>query len=69
MKKAGICIAMLAASLAAQAQESPWRFFGGIGYAQGGEKMSSGTVTHVSTKLVIPFDIQAGAGFQRGHGL
>jgi hypothetical protein len=68
MKKAGICIAMLAASLAAQAQESPWRFFGGIGYAQGGEKITSGTVTNVSTKLVIPYDIQAGTGFQQRLG-
>ncbi|NVO05359.1 MAG: hypothetical protein HXX19_05175 [Rhodoferax sp.] len=68
MKKAWIAAAVLAACTGAQAQDSNWRIFAGIGYASGGEKITSGTVTNVSTGLVIPYDIQAGTGFQQRLG-
>ena len=64
MRNATIALVLLAASLGAQAQESHWRFMAGLGYADGGEKIASGTITTIGTNHVQPFDIQSGNGFQ-----
>jgi hypothetical protein len=68
MKKALITIAILTSSMAAVAQDSPWRIFVGLGYAAGGEKIFSGTITTIGTNKVTPFDIQSGVGFQERIG-
>jgi len=68
MKKTLIAAALLAASMAANAQDSNWRFFAGLGYAGGGEKLFSGTIVTIGTSKVTPYDIQAGTGFQQRIG-
>jgi hypothetical protein len=68
MKKVLLAIAILAGSMAATAQISPWRFVAGVGYADGGEKIVSGTITTIGTNKVTPFDIQSGIGFQARMG-
>ena len=69
MKKFLVTIAILATNIAAFAQDSPWRIFAGLGYAAGGEKIYSGTITTIGTNKVVPFDIQAGVGFQERIGV
>jgi hypothetical protein len=64
MKKVLIAIVILLSSMAASAQDSPWRFVAGLGYADGGEKLVSGTITTIGTNKVTPYDIQSGVGFQ-----
>lgn len=68
MKKALLALATLTACLSVQAQDANWRMFAGVGYASGGEKIASGTITTVGTNKVLPFDIQAGSGFQERIG-
>lgn len=64
MKKTAAALALAALAMGASAQESPWRFVAGLGYANGGEKIASGTITTIGTNHVVPYDIQAGTGFQ-----
>jgi hypothetical protein len=64
MKKILLAVTLVAACLAAHAQSSPWRFVAGVGFADGGEKIASGTITTIGTNKVMPFDIQSGTGFQ-----
>jgi hypothetical protein len=68
MKKLLIAITILAGSMAATAQDSRWRFVAGLGYADGGEKIVSGTITTIGTNKVTPYDIQSGVGFQERIG-
>jgi hypothetical protein len=68
MKKLIICITVASASLAAHAQESNWRFFGGLGAASGGEEITSGTITVVGTSQTIPFRVGPGDGIQKRVG-
>jgi hypothetical protein len=68
MKTAIAASMMLIASMSAQAQESNWRIFAGVGYSDGGDTIASGTITNVTTKSVLPFQIKAGTGFQQRIG-
>lgn len=68
MKKLITCIAVLGASLAAHAQESNWRFYGGLGAASGGEQIASGTVVEIGSGKVVPFSIGPGDGIQKRIG-
>lgn len=68
MKKLIVCVAMAGASLAAHAQESNWRFFGGLGAASGGEEITSGTITVIGTTQTIPFSVGPGDGIQKRIG-
>ena len=64
MKRAMTALALLAVCLLARADGSNWRFFAGLGIANGGESISSGTITNVSTGLQTPYDVRTGTGLQ-----
>ncbi|MBC7916286.1 MAG: hypothetical protein H7Y28_00615 [Rhodoferax sp.] len=68
MKKLIVCIAMVGASLAAHAQDSNWRFVGGLGAASGGEKITSGDITVIGTTQVVPYSVGPGEGIQKRIG-
>ena len=68
MKKVLTAALITIACLSAQAQESNWRIFAGVGYADGGETIASGTITNEKTKSVLPFQIKSGTGFQQRIG-
>lgn len=53
----------LATGSTACAQESPWRLVVGAGLANGGDTITSGTITTDATGKVLPYDIKAGSGF------
>lgn len=59
---AGLLVLSMCAT--AQAQDSKWRFFAGVGLSNGGETITSGTITTIGTTQVLPFEIQAGTGTQ-----
>ncbi len=48
----------------AQAQSAPWRMVGGVAMGEGGQTITSGTITNVSNNQVVPFQIKPGAGPQ-----
>lgn len=54
---------------AAQAQESPWRFYAGLGLADGGDTVVSGVIVTDVTNKQTPFIIKAGEGFQMRAGM
>lgn len=64
MKKILVSLAILSVCTLAQAQNSKWRFFAGVGLSNGGETIASGTITTIGTTQVLPFEIQAGTGTQ-----
>ena len=70
MKKLFVCIALLGAGLAAQAQnqDSRWRFYGSLGAASGGEEIVSGNVVTDGTQQVTPFSLRPGDGIQKRIG-
>lgn len=68
MKKIFITTVILISSFAASAQEDHWRFVAALSYADGGQKIASGTIVTIGTNKVTPFDIQAGIGFQERIG-
>ena len=68
MKKLIVCIAVVGASLAAHAQDSNWRFCGGLGAASGGEPIGSGNVVEEGTGKITPFTISPGDGIQKRVG-
>ena len=68
MKKLIVCMAMAGASLAAHAQDSNWRFFGGLGAASGGEEITSGTITVIGTTQTYPYSVGPGDGIQKRIG-
>jgi hypothetical protein len=69
MKNLFIAVTLVASSMLAIAQDSPWRAVAGISYADGGQKIASGTITTIGTNRVTPFDIQSGVGFQERIGV
>ena len=68
MKKLIIGATLAAASLAAQAQDSNWRFYLGLGASSGGETVVSGIKTVDGTSQVIDYSIAAGNGLQKRVG-
>lgn len=68
MKKFVVCMAVLGASLAVHAQDSNWRFFGGLGAASGGEEITSGLIQVIGTSQTIPFRVGPGDGIQKRIG-
>lgn len=68
MKKFAVCMAMMCAGMAVQAQESNWRFYGGLGAASGNETIGSSYITEVGTGKITPFTIAPGEGIQKRVG-
>jgi hypothetical protein len=68
MKKLITTALITIACVSVQAQESNWRIFAGVGYADGGDTIASGTIINVDTKSLLPFQIKAGTGFQQRIG-
>ena len=64
MNKLVVGLAVMSVCALAQAQNSNWRFFVGMGLSNGGETIASGTITTIGTTQVLPFEIQAGTGTQ-----
>jgi hypothetical protein len=64
-----VAILLLAAASLAQAQSSNWRFFAGVGVADGGETITSGTIVTDGTNKITPFTIKAGGGTQLRAGM
>lgn len=60
--------ALLLASVVAHAEESNWRVFAGLGYADGGDTIVSGNIVNVTTHSVLPYQIKAGTAFQERIG-
>ncbi len=60
---------LLLGCAAAQAQSSPWRVYGGLGLADGGDTVVSGTIVTDGTNKVLPFKIKAGGGVQIRAGM
>jgi hypothetical protein len=60
IEKILICLATVGACSLAQADESNWRFYAGIGMTDGGDTIVSSTITNTSNGLVQPFEIKAG---------
>ncbi|MEI7682611.1 MAG: hypothetical protein WCK07_24685 [Betaproteobacteria bacterium] len=69
MKNLFMATAIIVTSMAVMAQDSPWRTVTGISYADGGQRIASGTITTIGTNRVTPFDIQSGVGFQERIGV
>lgn len=69
MKTLFIFAAFICVSFGVQAQDSNWRLLLGAGFADGGEKFRSGTITTIGTTHVIDFDLQAGSGVQKRLGV
>lgn len=59
-----LALSLVVASVAAGAQQSPWRFVAGLGYGSGGDTITSGTITTVGTSQVVPFQIKPGSEYQ-----
>jgi hypothetical protein len=68
MKKMLVCLAVLAGGVAAHAQDSKWRFFAGLGAANGGETITNGVIVIRGTTQQVPFDIAPGVGIQKRIG-
>lgn len=64
MKKVLMGVAVWGACALAQAQDSNWRFFAAAGMSNGGDTITSGTITTVGTGSVVPFEIKPGTGTQ-----
>jgi hypothetical protein len=60
---------LVAGSAIAQAQSSDWRFFGGVGIADGGETITSGNIVTQGTNKLTPYTIKAGGGTQWRAGM
>jgi hypothetical protein len=68
MKRWMVCVAVASACMGAYAQDSNWRFFGGLGAASGGEKITSGEITVTGTTQVVPYSVGPGEGIQKRIG-
>jgi len=60
IQKILICLATVGACSLAQADESNWRFYAGIGMTDGGDTIFSGDIVNTGNGLVQPFEIKAG---------
>lgn len=54
---------------AAHAEGSNWRFFGGLGLADGGDIISRGIIVQDGTNKELPFEIKTGGGTQYRAGV
>ncbi len=64
-----LALVLVATATLAQAQSSNWRFFAGVGVADGGETITSGTIVTDGTNKITPFTIKAGGGTQLRAGM
>lgn len=64
-----VSMAILLTMGAAQAEGSNWRFFGGLGLADGGDIISRGIIVTQGTNKELPFEIKSGGGTQYRAGL
>lgn len=62
--RCALAVSLVVGSVAAGAQESPWRLVVGLGYGSGGDTITSGTITTVGTNQVVPFEIKPGSDYQ-----
>jgi hypothetical protein len=68
-KQALVSILLILSAGAAQAEGSNWRFFGGLGLADGGDIISRGIIVQDGTNKELPFEIKAGGGTQYRAGV
>ncbi|MGQ0709245.1 MAG: hypothetical protein ACT4NV_05790 [Rhodoferax sp.] len=59
-----VMVLALGVCAAAQAQQPGWRLVAGAGLGEGGQTITSGTITNVSNNQVVPFQIKPGSGPQ-----
>ena len=64
MKKMAVVLALMGVCALANAQASNWRFFAGLGIANGGETISSGNITNTTSGLQTPYDVKTAGGLQ-----
>ncbi len=64
-----LALLLIAGSAAANAQSPNWRFFAGVGVADGGETITSGTIVTEGSNKVTPYTIKAGGGTQLRVGM
>lgn len=64
-----LAVLLVAGASLAQAQSSSWRFLAGVGVADGGETITSGTIVTDGSNKITPYTIKAGGGTQLRAGL
>ena len=68
-KQVLVSILLILSAGAAQAEGSNWRFFGGLGLADGGDIIARGIIVTDGTNKELPFEIKAGGGTQYRAGV
>lgn len=69
MKKILVAMAAVFACAVVHAEGSNWRFFAGLGIGNGGDTITTGTVTTIGTNNPNHFEIKPGSGLQYRMGL
>jgi hypothetical protein len=64
MKKMAVALALVGMCALANAEGSNWRFFAGLGVANGGQTINSGNITNTTTGNLIPYDVKTASGLQ-----
>jgi hypothetical protein len=69
MKTMMAALAMACMCVVAHAEGSNWRLFGGLGFGNGGDTITSGNITNVSTGAQTAYEIKPGGGTQYKVGI
>jgi hypothetical protein len=67
--RASVTTLLLGLGSLAHAQSSNFRFYGGVGFADGGETITAGDIVTQGTNKLTPYTIEAGGGSQWRAGL